>query len=75
MAQAHCSSCCNQGPRTFSGVTAFDRHRKSGKCLDPAKMTNDEGDLLLELRTSGPHPIWAFPGDVDFNERFGRTKS
>jgi hypothetical protein len=29
---AHCAACC----RTFTGLTAFDRHRPGGVCADPA---------------------------------------
>ncbi len=59
MAQAHCGVCHD----TFSGVTAFDRHRSNGKCKSP-------DTVGLELRTSGATPVWAFPTDVDYNERF-----
>lgn len=30
-AQAHCPTC----HATFGGVTAFDRHRRDGRCVDP----------------------------------------
>ncbi len=73
---AHCGSCHTH---TFSGVTAFDRHRQRGQCLDPGKVFKTEEDgsktPVYELRTSGPEPIWAFPADPDFNERFGRVSS
>lgn len=69
MAQAHCASC----HELFSGVTAFDRHRSKGKCLAPGSMVNTEGEKVLELRTNGASPVWAFPTDVDFNARFGRV--
>lgn len=30
--QAHCTSC----HRTFGGAAGFDKHRRDGRCLDPA---------------------------------------
>ncbi len=76
LAQAHCSVC----HELFSGVTAFDKHRSKGKCLDPAKMfdTNEEtGEktAVLELRTTGAVPVWAFPSEVDVAERFAKAKA
>ena len=65
LAQCHCSSCC----LTFSGLTAFDRHRSLGKCKKPSEMVNSEGEPVFELRDSG---IWAFPSDTDWNAQFGR---
>lgn len=74
-AQAHCSTCCTE---TFSGVTAFDRHRVRGKCLDPSKMVTvneetGEKSPVFELRTTGAQPIWAFPGEVDIADRFSKA--
>ena len=69
LAQAHCSQC----HQLFSGITSFDRHRRNGKCLDPAKIKNADGELVLELRTNGVTPVWAFPTDIDYNERFARS--
>lgn len=69
LAQAHCSVC----HELFSGVTAFDRHRSRGHCLDPRKMKNTDDELIFELRTNGVAPVWAFPTDVDYNERFARS--
>lgn len=39
--QAHCALC----HLTFSGVTAFDKHRKAGVCTSPQAMglTNRDG--------------------------------
>lgn len=41
-AQCHCVAECHQ---TFGGVTMFDRHRRDGRCLDPAEcgMTYRDG--------------------------------
>lgn len=33
LSAAHCASC----HVTFTGVTAFDRHRRAGRCLIPAE--------------------------------------
>lgn len=45
-----CSGC----RRYFSGLAFFDRHRKptptSGKCLDPAGLTLQNGEPAMELR-------------------------
>lgn len=38
--RAHCSGC----HRTFTGVSAFDRHREDGACLDPASLGMVERD-------------------------------
>lgn len=41
--RAHCSGC----GRNFGGLTAFDKHRDEGKCLDPESLglvRNDKGD-------------------------------
>lgn len=64
IAMAHCASCHG----SFSVVSNFDKHRRNGKCLDPAVVG-------LELRTNGATPTWAAPGDPDLNARFGRTGS
>lgn len=47
---AHCTFGCHA---TFSGVTSFDKHQKSGKCVDPA----DVGLELLDRR----YPCWGTP--------------
>lgn len=47
--RSHCARC----HRTFSGVTAFDRHQTSGGCQDPA-----ERGLVQR-----PDGIWRFPGE------------
>ncbi len=71
LAQAHCSVCHH----LFSGVTAFDRHRSRGKCLDPRTMKDEDGTLTLELRTTGANPVWAFPSEVDVADRFAKAKA
>jgi hypothetical protein len=47
---SHCGSC----HRTFSGVGAFDRHRRGGVCLDPT----GAGMALLSGRA---YDAWGFP--------------
>jgi hypothetical protein len=43
----HCAAChC-----TFSGVSAFDRHQRGGRCQHPAVVALDERD-----------GVWRFPG-------------
>lgn len=44
---AHCGACHH----TFSGVTAFDRHRRAGECLSP---------LAIGLRADRKG-IWRYP--------------
>ena len=46
---AHCSIC----HESFSVVSAFDAHRRRGKCLDPA-------DVGL-LESEG---LWSYPGVI-----------
>lgn len=46
------SKCLCYGCRNlFSSPSAFDKHRKGGKCLDPAK-------IKLELKDG----VWRYPG-------------
>lgn len=45
----HCGSC----HRVFDGLSAFDRHRREGKCLDPATLMHD-GELIFTSR-QGTH--------------------
>lgn len=51
LGRAH-GSCCH---RTYSGITAFDAHRKGGVCNLP-------GDVGLVRRDDG---IWGYPADED----------
>jgi hypothetical protein len=43
LAPAHCSAC----HETFTGVGAFDLHRRGGKCIPPAEVANRKGEPLL----------------------------
>lgn len=53
--QCHCSVCHH----TFGTVSSFDKHRKSGECVDPA---------AIGLQLVGA--VWRFPSD----ERMGARK-
>lgn len=46
------ASCCH---RTFSSLSAFDRHRKGGRCNDPAAM-----GLVARVKPFGE--LWGWPG-------------
>lgn len=39
LAQAHCPTCHAH----FSSVSGFDRHRSTGRCADPATITDPHG--------------------------------
>ena len=45
----HCSAC----HRNFDGISAFDRHRRDGQCLDPATLTH--ADELVYASRNGTH--------------------
>lgn len=55
-AQAHCAA--DGCHRTFGGVSGFDRHRRDGRCLDPAPLG------YTEIRG-----IWRQPLDDDARSR------
>lgn len=48
------ASCCH---RTFSSLSAFDHHRKGGRCNDPAT-------LGLVARSKPFGDLWGWPGPV-----------
>ncbi len=56
---SHCSGC----HRTFTGLTAFDKHRdgdhakSTRRCLPP--------DLVGLVGAGRDYPCWGFPGDPD----------
>jgi hypothetical protein len=52
-ATAHCSVC----HRTFSGVTSFDRHRRDGRCTDPA-------GLGMRPVAGRAYECWGFPEEA-----------
>lgn len=39
LSQAHCGTCC----RHFGSVRGFDRHRATGRCVDPATIRDQSG--------------------------------
>lgn len=53
-AMAQCSNC----QRIFTSVSGFDRHRRDGKCLDPARTG------LVQRERSG-FTAWGYPGDEE----------
>lgn len=56
--KAHCTGCC----RTFKSVSAFDRHRRDMKCLNPEDcgMTMKDG-------------VWAnWMTEAEIEERYGK---
>jgi len=48
------ASCCH---RTFSSLSAFDQHRKGGRCNDPA-------DMGLVAREKPYGTLWGWPAPV-----------
>lgn len=59
----HCSVC----HITFSGYTAFDKHRagshaKGRYCLDPEAELDEEGEKVFRL-TSRAYPCWGLAGE------------
>lgn len=69
---AHCSAC----HRTFGGVGLFDSHRTMqgdhGTCLDPANLTNGQGDPVAFFRDD----MWRGPEMPDDQlARFAKDKS
>ena len=50
----HCTSCC----ATFTVDSAASKHRRDGKCMDPATVTGKTGKLLLHQRADG---LWSSP--------------
>lgn len=43
---------------TFGGVTGFDKHRKDGRCLDPADIGFEERDLVWREPMSNRKTEW-----------------
>lgn len=50
---AHCAACCI----TFSGLTAFDAHRRGGACLTPEKAGL--------VQTGRDYPCFGYPSTGD----------
>ncbi len=53
----HCGACC----KTFTGIGAFDRHRKGGECADPATI----GMAVIPGRA---YQAWTTPESRDAEE-------
>jgi hypothetical protein len=56
MNTSHCAGCHT----TYSGLTAFDKHRVGGRCATPA-----EAGLVQSSRA---YPCFSFPADPDAGE-------
>lgn len=57
MNTAHCSAC----HRTFTGITAFDAHRKGGTCSDPTTIGLVENGRDYECFGYPADPTREFP--------------
>jgi hypothetical protein len=57
----HCSRCCC----TFSGFTAFDRHQRGGKCLNPATVALMEFGGVWSY-PAPDQPVWEAPRSAIF---------
>ena len=67
----HCSGC----HQNFDGLSAFDRHRRDGKCLDPASLFDKDGESVFLGRSDDIATYWRLPSDLGSAlERFGRTE-
>ncbi|QCX81203.1 hypothetical protein C9F11_38100 [Streptomyces sp. YIM 121038] len=51
--RSHCGGCC----RTFSSLTAFDQHRKGGRCNNPAT-------IALAARQKPHGTLWGWPAPI-----------
>jgi hypothetical protein len=51
MNTAHCAGCCT----TWTGVTAFDTHRKGGVCATP--------ESIGMVQTGRDYPCYGLPSD------------
>lgn len=49
--RSHCGGCC----RTYTSLSAFDRHRRGGQCLDP-----QTAGLIARQKPYGL--LWGWPG-------------
>lgn len=58
---AHCSAC----HLTFTGVTAFDKHRAGNHSVRRYCLSPEEVGLVL---TGRAYPCWGFPSDDNFWE-------
>jgi len=55
---AHCTACC----QTFSRPTVADKHRRYGKCVDPASHRDVNGALVFK-DAGRAYPCWSGAGD------------
>lgn|SRR5882757_1379094 len=61
-ARSHCSGC----HQLFSGITAFDEHRRHGQCLDPSGLTPPQ-ELI--------DGVWRYPLDEQGKAYFAARKA
>ncbi len=59
LAQAHCAACCEH----FGSVAGFDRHRRSGRCQDPAGITSRTGRRVFRSADGPLGGTWVL--DID----------
>lgn len=58
----HCSACHN----TFTGVTAFDKHRAGSHAKGRYCITPEDAGLIPAGRA---YPCWAHPGAYEYEEQ------
>jgi hypothetical protein len=61
LSQAHCSGDAsgNGCHEHFSSVRAFDRHRKTGRCVHPSEVTRPDGGPFYKAETGPLGTTWA----------------
>lgn len=82
---SHCAAC----HLTFDNLSAFDRHRRHGKCLDPIDATDKHGQVLFDPRhgkhdedrdvlywrlRSDPAPAWWLDTTEEREDNEGTTE-
>lgn len=55
---AHCAACCE----TFTRPTVAEKHRRYGKCVDPATFRDRSGALVFK-DAGRVYPCWSGAGD------------
>lgn len=59
LAQAHCPSCHAH----FGSVIGFDRHRVTGRCVDPAGITARTGRRVFRIADGPLGGTWVLAND------------
>jgi hypothetical protein len=71
LSQAHCSSGCHAH---FGSVWGFDRHRSTGRCVDPATITTGSGRCVFR-KDDGPLGVtWVRADDRPHPHARARTE-